>query len=214
MRKKYIIIITIFLVVLVPVLFVIILVSTIFNNEKNYYRKANWNVTRDEFYDEYYPSIKKYFNNYLSDYEINYYEKIDSNKYLYEMSFDNCSFKIRIKIEVFDDLCVFQSDVYYLYDTTAFKYDDIEFIDKLLTQFGKIAFYDYQITDGVIYDIFDENINEASYNYYYDSAVGNLGCGWCFREGKNYNFNESPYVFYMGLKTFFRDSDSFLNRIS
>ena len=211
-RKKIILYICLPLgFIILSISFILLFFNIVINNEQKYYNKANWKVSRNDFYNEYYPSIKNYFNTYFKDLNINFTEKIEEN-YMYYLTYENKTFQTNFKFEVFDDMCKFECKSYIFYESNDYNYKDIEFIDVILSNFGKKAFFDYQIKNSIILDIFGENADKNPYNYYFDSAVGNLGCGWIFCEGKKLKL-ESSYVLMIDLSTILRESENFNQRL-
>lgn len=214
MTRKKMIVVSIFILFIFTAILISIATITyaiISTNEKKYYNKANWEVTSGEFYDNYYPAIKEYFDNSIKESNVTFFEDID-NKYTYVFSYKNDSFQIKFIIEVFKNMCVFKCVSYFFYDSNSFNYDDIKFFDTIVSDFGEKAFYDYEIKDGIIFDIFEENINKNSYHYHFDRAVGYLGCEWYFSEGKELN-SDAPYVLRIDICSLLRDSNDFINRI-
>lgn len=215
-RKKIILSITLsisFVILSICIVFLIvwIFIYGIIDQENRYYKKANWNVTRDLFYEDYYPNIKNYFESSLPDLVDKNYE-VDGDKYRYIINYESNYYKVNMNIEVFDDLCVFNIEFYYYYNDVDYSYNDIEFYDEILTEFAKKAFYDYEIHESIILDIFDENIEGNGYYYYDDSAVGTLGSGYSFSKGDFYSI-KSENVMSISTKSILRDSDKFIERL-
>lgn len=206
---------TVGFIILYGIIFGLFTILLNIENKKNqdYYDKCKWNVTKEDFYIYYYPSIKEYFINQFKDYNCVITEKVEE-KYLYTINLDADKFKVLIMLESFSDMCKFTSICYFYYENDEYNYDDIEFLDIIFTDFSKVSFYDYKIEKGVVYDIYDQNKKNNSNYYYFDNIVGNLGCHYAFCDGSTYPKINSPYVFEFEINSLFRDSNNYLNRIN
>lgn len=192
----------------------IITFKIIIYNEEKYYKKTNWNVLRQEFYDNYYPSIKEFFTLNFSNDDLELEEEID-DMYYYKLDIPADIYLLNIRIESHNDMCKFSLRFNLFYDDVFNEYEKLYFFDDVMTKFATSSFYDYKITNGIVSDIFNTSKNNDSYVYYFDNAVGNLGCHYAFIENKNNAFDNYNYdsLLFIEIDSLLRDSDSYIERL-
>ncbi len=212
MKKKYLLFIFIPVGIIINILSIILIVISCsyyqIRKEDEYYKTANWNIEKEEFYNEYYPKLEKYiYNSFNSKINIDDFKSdINESHNIYLISIINNKFTIDIKIRFYTSTAyVFKFESIYFYEyEKGFSYNDIVELDNILTDFID-KFLMYEPVNNVISDMYNADKKNNSNFFYYDSLIGNLVLG--------YNLNNDFRYFSFYYTLLMKNSDTLLDKI-